>query len=75
MDAIGNEELSSYQHYDYLAKVILIGPSGCGKYVCSLIIDSEHAFSYPVQVLLATSICERRVEVSHIPNHRRRVRL
>jgi hypothetical protein len=29
--------------YDYLAKIILLGPSGSGKYVTSLILCSEHA--------------------------------
>lgn len=41
-----SQELGSM--YDYLAKVILIGPSGCGKYA-----ESLHLFDCSFPVLYA----------------------
>lgn len=28
--------------YDYLAKVVLLGPSGAGKYVTDLVVEARH---------------------------------
>jgi hypothetical protein len=36
-----NQELGSM--YDYLAKIILLGPSGCGKYATLAVMDLDRA--------------------------------
>jgi hypothetical protein len=50
------QELGSM--YDYLAKIILLGPSGSGKYAISSSLCSK-ASTDKHQILSAAPICER----------------
>jgi len=58
--------------YDYLAKIILLGPSGSGKYGIRL--SCTDVNSQMPQVVFTTSLCQERMEASLITDNRGRVR-
>lgn len=59
--------------YDYLAKIILLGPSGSGKYVIPLRNAGLQMLIFG-QIVFAASICQERMEGSHLSNDRGRIR-
>lgn len=59
--------------YDYLAKIILVGPSGTGKYVFDMRIFFL-LFSYMLtllQVMSPPSVCQGRMYIPTSYNHMR----